>query len=108
MKLVKKIVTNFEYRSDEKREPLEQVCAAYFPKMESILEQALTSNSPESYPFINSCLKIFHSVTHLSIPRFLIADDFQRMHNWLKLHLMIVADIKAPELELIHDPHEFI
>lgn len=86
---------------------MEQLCAAFFPKIEEILEQALQSQSEESFHFIHTCVKIFFTITHVEIPRFLFEDELERMNNWLKLHFMIISGIKSPELPITQDPQEY-
>ena len=65
---LRKIIKRFEFKSDDDREPLNNIIAMTFPLLQALLATLVISNSMEAAQMMKICFKIFHSCTCYKLP----------------------------------------
>eukprot|EP01041_Mallomonas_annulata_P011336 gene11336-23725_t len=65
---LRKIVKRYEYKSNEKRQPLNDMVEISFPILQNLLTHIVDNNSIEAAQVIRMILKIFWSATQYALP----------------------------------------
>ncbi|KAI8376325.1 armadillo-type protein [Radiomyces spectabilis] len=100
---LREVVKVYQWKSMERREPLQHIIQLTFPAIQSICNNLVTSDSLEAAEMLKLALKIYHSGIQVELPKCL--QDPSSLVPWGTLFLQLV-DKRIPMEALPADPEE--
>ncbi|RLN05666.1 hypothetical protein BBJ28_00014502 [Nothophytophthora sp. Chile5] len=86
---LRRVVKNFEYRSEERLEPLFKLVEAVFPMLHNMMAQMQTNNSLEAAKMMHLILKTYWSCVKTNLPPHLAQTE--QVVAWMNLFRLVIA-----------------
>ncbi|KAI8645751.1 armadillo-type protein [Parasitella parasitica] len=90
---LREVVKVYQWKSTERREPLQQIIKLTFPSIQQICNKLLQLETAEAAEMLKLSLKIYHSSIHVDLPKCL--QDHSSLVGWGTVFLQLV-DKKIP------------
>ncbi|CEP12645.1 hypothetical protein [Parasitella parasitica] len=90
---LREVVKVYQWKSDERREPLHEIISLTFPSIQQICSKLLQLETAEAAEMLKLSLKIYHSSIHVDLPKCL--QDHGSLVGWGTVFLHLV-DKKIP------------
>ncbi|KAL0098010.1 armadillo-type protein [Phycomyces blakesleeanus] len=100
---LREVVKVYQWKSMERREPLQHIVKLTFPAIQSISSNLLASDSIEAAEMLKLALKIYHASIQVDLPKCL--QDSSSLVPWGTLFLQLI-DKNIPHEALPADPEE--
>ncbi|KAI9492090.1 armadillo-type protein [Zychaea mexicana] len=100
---LREVVKVYQWRSMERREPLQQIIKHTFPAILTISQNLVQQESLEAAEMLKLALKIYHAGIQVDLPKCL--QDTQSLVGWGTMFLQLI-DKKIPMEALPSDPEE--
>lgn len=86
---LRRVVKNFEYRSEERLAPLYQLAEVVFPQLHSMFTQLLANNSVEAAKMMHLILKSYWSCVKCNLPPYIAKTE--NVMAWMDIMRQVIA-----------------